>query len=40
MKVSRCGYDGWRDRSLSDRDQANMELLHKIRQIHSDSDQV
>ena len=40
MKVSRCGYYGWRDRSPSDRDQANTELLHKIRQIHSDSDQV
>ena len=40
LKVSASGYYGWRGRPLSHRAKANEALLHKIQQIHTDSDEV
>jgi putative transposase len=40
LKVSPSGYYGWRDRPVSQRDQANARLLEQIRVIHAESDSV
>ena len=40
LKVSASGYYGWRDRPVSRRTKANQVLLGKIRQIHTNSDEV
>lgn len=40
LGVSRSGYYGWREHSLSARDQANLHLLKQIRQVHVESRQI
>ena len=40
LKVSASGYYGWRDRPVSRRTKPNQVLLGKIRQIHTNSDEV
>jgi len=40
LKVSSSGYYEWRGRPPSDRQQDNVRLLHKIRHLHAQSDQV
>jgi len=37
LKVSRAGYYAWRERELSQRAAANIELVARIREIHRDS---
>lgn len=40
LRVSRCGYYAWLARPLSAREQANRQLLVKIKAIHQDSRQT